>query len=140
MSRNITVFCSASKKLSSSYTKLAEAIGEILVDNRYSLVYWRCDRIVLTENLSERKQQLIDLSEVIIVLPGGIGTINELLEVLVLIHLGLVKKKVIIINYMNFFGKFFAFIDYLIEKEFIAFDIKNLLNVIENIDELSLYL
>lgn len=177
MSRNITVFCSASKKLSSSYTKLAEAIGEILVDNRYSLVYGgdtcglmgkiaetmkrnsmevigvciekmynegrfyrRCDRIVLTENLSERKQQMIDLSEVIIVLPGGIGTINELLEVLVLIHLGLVKKKVIIINYMNFFGKFFAFIDDLIEKEFIAFDINNQLNVIENIDELSLYL
>lgn len=59
---------------------------------------------------------------------------------MVLIHLGLVKKKVIIINYMNFFGKFFAFIDDLIEKEFIAFDIKNQLNVIENIDELSLYL
>lgn len=102
--------------------------------------YERCDDIILTENLAERKQKMIELSDTIIVMPGGIGTINEFLEVIVLIHLKQIKRKVIVVNYENFFDELFLFIENLIRKGFVSQEINNSFYVVKEVDEVQLYL
>lgn len=107
---------------------------------RQGKFYEACDEIILTNDLCDRKQRMIQLSETIIVLPGGIGTINEFLEVMVLIHLRLQNKKVLVLNYNHFFDELFVLIDHLIEQNFASKQIKDSYIVVKNIAQLESYL
>ena len=54
--------------------------------------------LVITETMHERKKLMYDNSSVFAVLPGGIGTLDETMEVLTWKQLGLLKQEVYIIN------------------------------------------
>ncbi len=53
---------------------------------------------IYTETMSERKEQLIAGTDAVITLPGGSGTLEELLEVITLKRLGLFTQPIIILN------------------------------------------
>ncbi len=53
---------------------------------------------ILVKNLLVRKEKMISLSNIIIVLPGGFGTLDELLDIMALNYLGINNKKIIILN------------------------------------------
>ena len=50
---------------------------------------------ILTETVAERKMKMIDLADAFIALPGGIGTIDEITEVISLASLGIVTKPIV---------------------------------------------
>ena len=52
--------------------------------------------LVIVETLAERKQKMTDAADVFVAIPGGIGTLNELIEMLTLNDLGLQAKPVIL--------------------------------------------
>src|SRR5262252_9590590 len=52
--------------------------------------------LVLVESLAERKQKMTEASDLFVAIPGGIGTLNELIEMLTLNDLGLQAKPVIL--------------------------------------------
>jgi uncharacterized protein (TIGR00730 family) len=60
--------------------------------------------IIRTETMHERKQMMAHLSDAAIALPGGYGTLEELLEIITWRQLGLYKKPVIILNTNNYYG------------------------------------
>ena len=60
------------------------------------------EKKILTKNLNDRKYLMIKKSDIFIALPGGFGTLDEIFELIALIQLALVDKKIIIINYNNF--------------------------------------
>ena len=60
------------------------------------------EKKILTKNLNDRKYLMIRKSDIFIALPGGFGTLDEVFELIALIQLSLVDKKIIIINYNNF--------------------------------------
>lgn len=62
------------------------------------------------ETFNERQMKLIDKSDMVLVLPGGVGTISELFDVLTLNDLNLKKIKVIIYNYNGFYDDIIEFI------------------------------
>ena len=41
-----------------------------------------CDEVIVTENMHERKQKMFEMSDAFLALPGGIGTLEELVEIL----------------------------------------------------------
>ena len=59
--------------------------------------------IIITKDLSSRNELIIDKSDVFIALPGGVGTLNEILEVINKNLLNEINKKIYLIN-DNFFG------------------------------------
>lgn len=63
----------------------------------------RLTHFELVQNLAARKLRMLDLSEAVIVLPGGTGTLDEFLEVLTLKRLGLVNHPLIVVNLAGFF-------------------------------------
>lgn len=60
-------------------------------------------RLVEVESMHERKQLMADLSDAVIALPGGCGTLEELLEVITWKQLGLYLNPIVILNTNDFF-------------------------------------
>lgn len=59
--------------------------------------------LIPTNTMSERKQKMIDISDCFIALPGGIGTLDEVSEVMTDLGLGQIKGKIILFNVNHFY-------------------------------------
>ena len=73
--------------------------------------------IVLT--LRRRKERMIELADAVIALPGGIGTIEELMEVWTMNQLSEIDKPVGLLNSTAFFTAFLGFIDHMVDTKFL---------------------
>lgn len=76
-------------------------------------------RLVKVASMAERKEYLIHHCDAFIALPGGIGTLDEVLEVMVANQLNIIKKKPIVLyNPNGFFDNFIHQIDIMGENGF----------------------
>lgn len=74
----------------------------------------------VVDNMTDRKRGLMELSDFIVVLPGGFGTLEEVFEVLSLNQLSLVNKLVVFLNAFGFFDLIKAFLAKLEKDHFIS--------------------
>ncbi len=68
-----------------------------------SLASENSHEVIVTENMHDRKSRMRDISEAFIALPGGFGTLEEILEVITLRQLDYHTKPIVFINTNNFF-------------------------------------
>ncbi|MGO4132956.1 TIGR00730 family Rossman fold protein [Rhizobium brockwellii] len=73
----------------------------------------------IVETLRSRKERMVALSDAFIALPGGIGTIEELMEVWTMNQLSEIDKAVGLLNSAGFFDAFLGFIDHMVETKFL---------------------
>ena len=74
--------------------------------------------LVEVESMHERKQLMAQLSDGIIALPGGCGTLEELLEIITWKQLGLYLKPIVILNINNFFDPLLEMLSKAVEENF----------------------
>lgn len=74
----------------------------------------------VVEDMVERKQRFFDLSESIIALPGGVGTLEELSEALSLKRLGLIQHPIIIANFHGFYDEFLSYLNKMVDQSFMG--------------------
>lgn len=86
---------------------------------------------IVVQDLSERKKKLAGNSDAIIAMPGGVGTMEELLEMITLKQLGQILLPIIIININAFFDPLLKLFDQMVEQHFIREIHKNLWTVIQ---------
>jgi len=60
--------------------------------------------IIVTEDMFERKKLLIEKGDAFLILPGGFGTLDELLEVVTLNQIGRIDKPVVIFDPLDFYS------------------------------------
>jgi uncharacterized protein (TIGR00730 family) len=77
------------------------------------------DEIIVTENMHERKQLMFDRSDAFVALPGGIGTLEELVEQLTWVQLGRHTKPVVVANIDNFWTPFLSLLTHMKADTFI---------------------
>ena len=97
-----------------------EVIGVIpqaLVDRE--LAHTGVTELRVVQSMHERKALMADLADAFIALPGGIGTLDELMEVLTWAQLGIHEKPCGLLNTAGFFDGLTAFLDHLVEQEFV---------------------
>jgi uncharacterized protein (TIGR00730 family) len=75
-------------------------------------------KLVEVDSMHERKQLMADLSDGIIALPGGCGTLEELLEIITWKQLGLYFNPIVILNVNNFFDPLLAQLNEAVEQNF----------------------
>ena len=66
---------------------------------------------MLCDNLSDRKQLMLDQSDVFIALPGGIGTLDEVFTIAASATIGYHRKRVILYNVKGFWNSLAAMMD-----------------------------
>ena len=82
------------------------------------ILYDRCDEMVYTETMRQRKQIMEERSDAFIVTPGGIGTYEEFFEIYTLKQLGRHQKPIILYNIDGFFDGLYGILKGLVKDGF----------------------
>ena len=91
-------------------------IPKFMVDNGWC--YDRLKDVVVTADMHQRKQMMSNMADAVIALPGGVGTLEELLETLTWRQLGLVKVPIIILNTLGYYDPLLAMLRHAIDEGF----------------------
>ena len=94
------------------------------------------DTEVLCDNLSDRKQLMEAQSDVFVALPGGVGTLDEVFNVVASASIGYHQKRVILYNMKGFWNSLISMMTDLRQKGVIRGDIDRQLLVANTLDEL----
>ena len=92
-------------------------------------------KLVITEDMHERKEQMASRSDAVIALPGGVGTMEELLEIITWKQLGLYLKPIVILNIDHYFDPLLQQMSKAIEQNFMRNFHNRLWNVAETPEE-----
>ncbi len=75
-------------------------------------------KLVEVESMHERKRLMADMSDAVIALPGGCGTLEELLEIITWKQLGLYLNPIVVLNVNRFFDPLLEMLDKAIDENF----------------------
>ena len=89
------------------------------------------------DNLSDRKQLMMDQSDVFIALPGGLGTIDEIFTVVASATIGYHQKTVILYNMKVFWDSLIALLDDLQAKGMIRGNWQDYIKIADSIEEIG---
>ena len=92
-------------------------------------------RLITTKDMFERKQQMIDRADAFVILPGGLGTLDELLEVITLRQLGYHDKPIVLINLGGYWDPFIALVDRVVQHNFALPTARTLYRVVDTVDQ-----
>jgi len=97
----------------------------------------------IVEDMHSRKKLMADLADAFIALPGGLGTVEELMEILTWSQLGFHQKPAGVLNIAGFFNPMLTFLGQLADDQFIAPEHQSMLLVDESpeglLDQFSTY-
>ncbi|WP_375203695.1 LOG family protein [Hyphococcus sp.] len=89
----------------------------------------------IVTNMHERKMMMYEESDAFLTLPGGIGTLEELIEVLSWARLGLHRKPLIVLNINGFWSPLKELLDHFVEKGLADSELVNDLKFVDTVDE-----
>lgn len=107
--------------------EITGVIPGFMINNGWS--HKGVENMIITSGMSSRKEKIFEMSDAIIALPGGIGTLEELTEAITLKQLGLYKGPVVILNISGFYNHLLTFLDHLSEMGFMGTDHSRLWSV-----------
>jgi uncharacterized protein (TIGR00730 family) len=81
------------------------------------------NKLIVTKDMHERKRKMFELADAFVAMPGGVGTLEELVEQLTWVQLGRHKKPVLIANIKFFWQPLCALLDHMKKLEFIRDDL-----------------
>jgi uncharacterized protein (TIGR00730 family) len=108
-------------------------IPDFLVSREHAL---RGHNLIVTRDMHERKQKMFDLADAFVALPGGIGTLEELVEQLTWVQLGRHRKPVLIANIEGFWEPLRNLIEHMKQLKFIHGKYSFDLLVADTVDEI----
>lgn len=74
----------------------------------------------ITENMHERKKMMADLSDAVIALPGGCGTMEELLEIITWKQLGIYLNPIVILNIGGYYDHLIEQLAHAVDEHFMG--------------------
>lgn len=92
--------------------------------------------LITVDNMHQRKMRMSELSDAIIALPGGFGTMEELFEMITWAQLGLHQKPVGILNINGFYNHLIAFVQQMVDAGLLNQQNQQMLLVADTIEEL----
>lgn len=97
------------------------AIGVIPEEivKKYEVAHSDLTKLYVVDGMHERKQKMAELSDAFIALPGGLGTFEEILEIMTWNQLGFIDKPAGFLNLNGFYDKLKEFFDHAIDEKFI---------------------
>lgn len=103
-------------------------------------IFQNCTETIFTDNLKERKKLLEENADAFIILPGGIGTMDEFFETLAQKAAGEHKKPMVLFNISGYFDKIQEFIVFSKKEGFVRRNDDELYGISDNADEVLKYI
>jgi len=118
-------------EVTNSAYKYGAKITGVMPEKLYNLVQDKgnCSKIIVTKEMRERKAKRDELSQAIIALAGGFGTLEELSEMIVQKQLGYNNKPIVILNTNGYYNDLINFFEKIIENNFAPIETRFLYKV-----------
>lgn len=92
------------------------------------------------DNLSDRKDLMLLHSDILVALPGGVGTLDEVFSVMAAATIGYHRKRVVFLNIGGFWNPILRFLEQLAEENFLRKESGQLYAVAEDMEQLKVLL
>ena len=92
--------------------------------------------LIVTRDMHERKRKMFELADAFVALPGGVGTLEEIVEQMTWAQLGRHKKPILLANIDGFWQPLCALLDHMKTLEFIRGDLNFDLLVTDKVDDI----
>lgn len=99
------------------------------------VAYEEADEMIVTTGTSDRKEILIRESDAFVILAGGFGTLDELLDVITTKQLGYHRKPIAVVNTLGYFDPLLSMFDHIVEEQFADEAQTRLLEVCGTVEE-----
>ena len=113
---SIGLMCSVADAVLKNGGEVTGVIPHFMVEQNWH--HTGLTELIEVESMHERKQKMANLSDGIIALPGGCGTLEELLEIITWKQLGLYLNPIIVLNVNGFFDPLLEMFEKAIEENF----------------------
>jgi len=114
--------------------KRGEVIG--VIPEFMKAVEWdhkRVEDMRTTESMATRKQTFWDLSDALVALPGGVGTIEEVVEAISLLRLKRMSMPMVIVNLDGYFDPFIEMLNRCVDEKFMNETDRQLWQVVDTV-------
>lgn len=92
------------------------------------------DELIVVDDMHQRKMLMFEKSDAFVALPGGIGTLEELVEQLTWAQLGRHKKPIVLANILGFWDPFLKLLDHMRADAFVRAGLEINFLVVDNVD------
>jgi uncharacterized protein (TIGR00730 family) len=92
--------------------------------------------LIVTRDMHERKRKMFELADAFVALPGGVGTLEEIVEQMTWVQLGRHRKPVLLANIQGFWEPLCALLDHMKRLDFIRGDLNFELLVAGKVDDI----
>ena len=115
--------------------KVTGIIPKILV--KKEIINNDITKLIVVNSMHERKKMMYDLADAFIILPGGIGTLEELSEIITWKILGIENKIIIILNLNGFYNSLIKQFKIMEDNNFLYSDIFKEVSIINSVSDLD---
>ena len=113
---SIGLMCSVADAVLKNGGEVTGVIPRFMVEQNWH--HTGLTELIEVESMHERKQKMANLSDGIIALPGGCGTLEELLEIITWKQLGLYLNPIVILNIKGYFDPLLAMLQKAVDENF----------------------
>lgn len=99
------------------------------------LEFTEADELISVLTMRERKMLMETRADAFLALPGGWGTLEELLEILTLAHLEVLRKPIVILNQDGFYDELLRFNEKIVAQNFMRETIRLKYSVARTVEE-----
>ncbi len=109
-------------------------IPEFLVAREHAMR--GADNLIVTRDMHERKRKMFEMADAFVAMPGGVGTLEEVVEQMTWVQLGRHRKPILLANIKHFWDPLCALIDHMKALEFIRGDLNFDLLVVDKVEDI----
>jgi uncharacterized protein (TIGR00730 family) len=102
----------------------------------WEVAHGRLTELRIVDSMHERKAQMADLADAFVVLPGGIGSLEECFEIWTWSQLGIHQKSIGLLNVNGYYDQLMGFLDHVVSERFLKAEHRDMLLVGEDPAEL----
>ncbi|MGF1455589.1 MAG: TIGR00730 family Rossman fold protein [Alphaproteobacteria bacterium] len=90
--------------------------------------------LLVTQSMHERKQLMFERSDAFIALPGGIGTLEETIEMLTWAQLGRHGKPIVLVNIAEYWTPLLTLLDHMVAQAFVGESARDLWTAVDDVE------
>ena len=109
-------------------------IPEFLVAREHAMR--GADNLIVTRDMHERKRKMFEMADAFVAMPGGVGTLEEVVEQMTWVQLGRHRKPILLANIKHFWDPLCSLINHMKALEFIRDDLNFDLLVADKVDDI----
>src|SRR5699024_11823903 len=94
----------------------------------------------IVQTMPERKTRMIELGDAFIALPGGVGTLEEISEIVSLTRIGLVNKPTVFYNVDGYYESLKDQFDRMVQEEFLKLEVREMFLFSESLQDIDTFI